>query len=162
MTSDVEHLTLTQAQEKNLAEFGSKVLHIHSGDKDSFIIESPTVVSSPFTGAEFHELETLLREKHLTYTTRHIPPYYYKDQGNQWLIELELDCYYGLGTTSITLVEFGGSYGKIRINGIEVTISHSSGTGKEPGTLVDFTTGFQLAGHARIAAMRSLIESMQP
>jgi hypothetical protein len=161
MRTDVEHLTLTEARERNLAALGGKTLHVHNGEKDSFVIESPTLVSAPFTEAEFKELEPFLREKRLSYTTRHIPPYYYKDQGNKWLIELELDCYYDRGTTSITLMEFGASYGKIIINGIAVAISHSGGTGKEPGTWVDFTTGFHLAGLPRIAAMRSMIESMQ-
>lgn len=161
MPTDAEQMTLAEAQERNLLTMWRRTLHIQSDEKTSFLIQNPTVVCSPFTIVEFQELETLLREKRLPYTTRHTPPGYYKDQGNRWLIELELDCSHRQGTASLTLVEFGGSYGTIKINGIDVAISHSGGTGKEPGTWTDFTTGWNLAGLARSAVVRSLIESME-
>jgi len=109
-------------------------------------------ITAPLRQQELIALEALMRQYALHYKVEHYPPHYWKDQGNKWSIGLELSTLHLTRRAKITLVEFGCSYGTIRINDeVDVTISHSGGTGG------DMASCFHLVGDKRFVALKSLI-----
>jgi hypothetical protein len=132
-------------------------LRIQKGSEGLLRLKAPTLVYATFGLDQFKKLEPLLCSAEITYSTTYYPPYYYKRQGNKWLVTLELECAFAYAVT-IVLQDFSFTCGKIAICDTPVEFICSGGTGQDGYD--NWTRGFSLIGENRMQMMKLLIQKM--
>jgi hypothetical protein len=135
--------TLAEVADLNLCDLGIAVnygitkvrkpetdaFYVERGKKwRLFTIEDPCKIGATLTKTDLQSLLPILQHHH--HTVDFYPPHYFKGQSRP-LYGLTLQCGFNDWRVDLKLVDFGLSYGKVVVNGIECGISHSGGSGHD-------------------------------
>lgn len=132
-----------------------------NGKRDFFVIEKPTTFTLCCLNlADKKEVAKALINVTQRHTVEYIPAGYLKDQPHP-LYNVKIDIGFDY-SPDVRVIEFGSSYGKITVNGVEFGISHSgcSGYNKELGHYwTDYTQGFEVYTKEPVRFIELILES---
>lgn len=118
-----------------------------------FRVDSPTRFSAYLTTTQYTTLTKKLMESQKGFMASFTPLGYFKGQKEPlWDLTLEFGYENPERVPHVNVLDFGCSYGTLKIDEIEVDLSHSG------GSRYDFTSSWCLAGKNRYAAMKYLVE----
>lgn len=118
-----------------------------------FRIDNPTRFSTHLTTNQYTTLTQKLMEQQKSFKAEFVPAGYYKGQKEPlWNLTLEFGYEDSQRVPNVKVIDFGCSYGTLKIDDIEVDLSHSG------GSTYDFTDTWCLAGKNKYAAMKYLVD----
>lgn len=118
-----------------------------------FKIDNPTRFSTYLTTLQYTTLTKKLMENQKGFLASFTPIGHFKGQKEPlWNLTLEFGYENPERVPHINVLDFGCSYGTLKIDDLEVDLSHSG------GTRYDHTNTWCLAGKNRYAAMKYLVE----
>lgn len=118
-----------------------------------FKIDNPTRFSTYLTTLQYTTLNKKLMEHQKAFKSEFVPTGFFKGQKEPlWNMTLEFGYEVPQRVPNVKVIDFGCSYGELKIDDIEVQLSHSG------GSKYDFTDTWCLAGKNRYAAMKYLVE----
>lgn len=122
-------------------------------NKYGFRIDNPTRFSTHLTTNQYAVLTQKLMEHQKNFKAEFIPTGYIKGQKVPlWNLTLEFGYEEPQRVPNVKVIDFGCSYGELKIDEIEVQLSHSG------GSIYDFTDTWCLAGNNKFEAMKYLVE----
>ncbi|PCI30882.1 MAG: hypothetical protein COB67_00060 [SAR324 cluster bacterium] len=121
--------------------------------REVFKISSPTIFSISLTRSKYLMYSNILMTGSYMHSMTFYPKGYIKGQKED-KYDLRLDLGFINNVPTVQVIDFGSSFGKLRINNIEVGLSHASGPNG------DYTDIFCLVGSNAHAALNELLEHL--
>lgn len=118
-----------------------------------FRIDSPTRFSTYLTTLQYTTLTKKLMENQKGFLASFTPIGHFKGQKEPlWNLTLEFGYENPERVPHVNVLDFGCSYGTLRIDDLEVELSHSG------GSIYDYTSSWCFAGKNRYSTMKYLVE----
>ncbi len=118
-----------------------------------FMIDAPTRFSAYITTQQYLYLTKVLMGHQKSFKAEFIPEGYMKGQNQAlWNLTLEFGYENQNRIPNVKVLNFGNSYGDLRIDDIEVELSHAG------GSKYDSTSNWNLFGKNKYTAMKYLVE----
>lgn len=130
-----------------------KYFETNNINKYGFRIDTPTRFTAHLTIHQYTTLTTKLMEAQKGFMSKFIPAGYYKNQKTPlWSLTLEFGYEDPQRVPNIKVIDFGCSYGELKIDDITVDLNHSG------GSIYDFTDCWNLAGKSSYEAISYLVK----
>lgn len=118
-----------------------------------FKIDSPTRFSAYLSTHQYTALTQKLMGNQKSFKSEFVPAGYAKGQNEPlWNLTLEFGHENPQRIPNVNVIEFGCSFGKLKIDDIEVDLSHGG------GSTYDFTSSWCFAGKDKYATMKYLVD----